>query len=120
VSEHSDTPTDEPITLINVFEVPADAVDDFAELWRDRARIMSTAPGFRDSRLHRAISDGARFQFVNVAHWDSRAAWEAAEANPEFRARINALDPRIRVGANPALYRVAVEFAGHRQQVSNR
>ncbi|MGH3546884.1 MAG: antibiotic biosynthesis monooxygenase family protein [Pseudonocardiaceae bacterium] len=100
----------EPITLINSFEVPPDHVDTFVDEWRERAKIMSTAPGFRDFRMHQVISPGARFQFVNVAHWDSYAAWEAAGANPEFRSRVDALDPQVRTGANPAIYRVVAEF----------
>lgn len=103
---------DASVTLINVFEVPAEHAEDFVEAWRERAAIMSRAPGFCDSRLHRAISAGARFQFVNVAHWESAAAWEAAQANPEFRAKTQDLDPSVRMGANPALYRVAVTFGG--------
>jgi len=45
-----------PITVINVFEVPAWQVGEFIALWRARAEIMAAAPGFRDTRLHRAVS----------------------------------------------------------------
>jgi heme-degrading monooxygenase HmoA len=110
VSEHSEAVNNEPVTLINVFEVPAEHVNAFADQWRERAKIMSAAPGFRDSRLHQAISAQARFQFINVAHWDSHEAWEAAASNPQFQARIRALDSAVLVGANPALYRPVVEF----------
>ncbi|MGE5762650.1 MAG: antibiotic biosynthesis monooxygenase family protein [Mycobacterium leprae] len=110
MSADDGSPADEPITLINVFEVPAQQVGTFVEQWRARAEIMTSAPGFRDARLHQALSPNARFQFVNVAHWDSREAWEAAQANPEFRARIDALEAEVRVGANPALYRVVGGF----------
>lgn len=106
MSTDDQSPADEPITLINVFEVPAEHVGTFVEQWRARAEIMSAAPGFRDARLHQALSPEARFQFVNVAHWDSRGAWEAAQARPEFRARIAALETEVRVGANAAPYRV--------------
>ncbi|KNB53796.1 antibiotic biosynthesis monooxygenase family protein [Streptomyces caatingaensis] len=101
-----------PVTFVNVIEVPADQVERFVATWRERARIMSTAPGFRDSRLHRALSSETRFQLINVAHWDSRGAWQAAMANPEFRARMRALedDPDITVSANPALYEVVAGF----------
>jgi len=112
VSDDSTPADDGPVTFINVFEIPADQVDRFVEGWRERARIMSRAPGFRDSRLHRAMSTESRFQLVNVAHWDSREAWEAATANPEFQANLAALaeDTGARISANPALYQVAVEY----------
>jgi heme oxygenase (mycobilin-producing) len=60
-------PRDGPVTLINVFEVPAEEVD-----------------AFRDTRLHRAVSPQARFQLVNVAHWDSQAQLDAAQKVAEF------------------------------------
>ena len=84
-----------PVTLINVFEVPAEHVDVFIAQWRERAALMSTKPGFLDSRLHRALSSQARFQLVNVARWESSEAWQAATADTEFQERISA------VTANP-------------------
>lgn len=102
------TPGDGPITLINVFEVPADQVDEFIAQWRVRSTIMATAPGFRDARLHRAVSSRARFQLVNVAHWDSQADLEAAFGSAAFQGRIQALrqDPQRRFTADPAVYEV--------------
>jgi hypothetical protein len=58
---------------------------------------------FRDSRPHRALSSHTRFRIVNVAHyWDSRQAWEAAAANPEFQAHLRALadDTEVQISAN--------------------
>jgi heme oxygenase (mycobilin-producing) len=71
-------PADGPITLINIFEVRAGQVEEFIAQWRGRAESMAAAPGFRDAKLHRAVSSQARFQLVNVAHWDSQADLEAA------------------------------------------
>ena len=112
MSRPSTSAHQKPVTLINVFEVPAEQVENFITQWRKRAAIMSNAPGFRDSRLHRAMSPQARFQLVNVAHWDSCEVWQAATSNPEFQARIRALDedPRMQFSANPALYRGIVSF----------
>ena len=103
---------DSPVTLINVFEVPAGHLDEFINGWRERAALMSTKPGFLDTRLHRALSPQSRFQLVNVAHWESREALQAAQADPGFQERIIAAttDPRAPVSANPAVYEVAVEF----------
>ena len=104
---------DSPVTLINVFEVPAGHVDEFIAGWRERAALMSTKPGFRDTRLHRALSAQSRFPLVNVAHWESRAALHAAQADPGFQELIKAAttDPRAPVSANPAVYEIAVEFS---------
>lgn len=101
-----------PVTFINVFEIAADEVDGFVAEWERRAALMSAKPGFLDSRLHRARSSEARFQLVNVSHWESREAWEAATADTEFQERTRAAreDARTPVTPNPGLYDVAVEF----------
>jgi heme-degrading monooxygenase HmoA len=112
---HDSPPTNNsPVTLINVFEVPAGHVETFIAQWRERAALMSTKPGFLDTRLHRALSSESRFQLVNVAHWESAEALRTASADPEFqrRARAAAGDPRVPISANPAEYEVAVEFDG--------
>jgi 4-carboxymuconolactone decarboxylase len=106
-------PTDgPPVTLINVFEVPAEHVDAFVANWRHRAELLSAKPGFLGTRLHRALSPGARFQLVNVALWESREAFRAATADPGFQARTVAAtaDARAPVSANPDLYRVVAEY----------
>jgi heme-degrading monooxygenase HmoA len=104
-----ETSPDGPITVINVFEVPADQVREFIAQWRARAEIMAAAPGFRDTRLHRAFSPQARFQLVNVAHWDSQADLDAAQGSGAFQDRIRALreDPQLRFSAYPAVYEIA-------------
>jgi heme-degrading monooxygenase HmoA len=105
-------PHDGPITIINVFEVPAGQVERFTAWWRTRAHIMAAAPGFRDARLHRAVSPQARFQLVNVAHWDSKAAHDEASGSAAAQDLLRALreDPHLRVLANPATYEIAVEL----------
>ena len=101
---------DGPITVINVFEIPAEQVDKFIAWWRTRAEIMAAAPGFRDARLHRVVSPRARFQLVNVAHWDSKAAHDEASRSGASQDRVRALreNPELRVSANPATYEVVV------------
>jgi len=108
-SAPDETSEDGPVTLINIFEVPADQVEEFITQWRARAEIMASAAGFRDAKLHRAVSPQARFQLVNVAHWDSQADLEAAQANDRFQDRVRALreDPGMRFSAYPAVYEVA-------------
>ncbi|MEU4344017.1 antibiotic biosynthesis monooxygenase family protein [Nocardia sp. NPDC023852] len=96
--------TDHGVTFINVIELPADRVDEFIEQWRARAALMRTAPGFRDVRLHRALLPDTRFQLINVAHWDSAEACEAAGMNPTVLASVS--EARKSATAHPALYEV--------------
>lgn len=100
------------VTFINIFEIAPQDVDAFAEKWEQRAAIMSEKPGFIDTRLHRAQSPDGRFQLVNVAHWESQEAWEAAGADPKFATRANAArdSKETPVTANPGLYDVVVRF----------
>lgn len=133
MSEHTGPADAGPVTLINVFEIPAEQVDAFIEGWAERAKIMSTHPGFRDTRLHRALSPEGRFQLVNVAHWDSAESYAAARADDEFQAsraatvadlhdrgvdvafgqgeKARAVRQGPRVVANPQLYRVVAGYA---------
>jgi heme oxygenase (mycobilin-producing) len=107
---------DSPVTLINVFEVPAEHADAFVDGWRERAALMSTKPGFLDTRLHRALSSQSRFQLVNVSRWESREAFETATADAEFQERIGAAtaDPRVPISANPGLYKVVAGYGDRR------
>ncbi|MFC8130591.1 antibiotic biosynthesis monooxygenase family protein [Streptomyces sp. NPDC057302] len=107
-----DSPAPSSVTFINIFEIAPEDVDAFAEKWEQRAAIMSKKPGFIDTRLHRAQSPEGRFQLVNVAHWESQEAWEAAGTDPEFANRANAArdSKETPVTANPGLYDVAVRF----------
>lgn len=100
--------SDDGVTFINVFEIPAEQIDGFIEQWRERAKLMRDAPGFRDVRLHRALLPDTRFQLVNVAHWDSVEACEAAGANPTVVASVDTA--RTVASANPALYQVVAEY----------
>jgi heme-degrading monooxygenase HmoA len=100
---------DNGVTFINVFEIPADRIDEFIEQWRERAQHMRAAPGFRDVRLHRALLPDTRFQLVNVAHWDSVEACEAAGMKPAVVASVD--EARKVAEANPALYEVVAEYS---------
>ncbi|KUH38779.1 MULTISPECIES: antibiotic biosynthesis monooxygenase family protein [Streptomyces] len=100
------------VTFINVFEITAEHLDAFVARWEERAALMSAKPGFLDSRLHRARSSENRFQLVNVAHWESQEAWEAATADTLFRERTEAArdDATTPITSSAGLYDVAVEF----------
>lgn len=102
-------PVDGPITLINVFEIPAELVDDFVEKWQEGAAVMAAQPGFRDARLHKAVSSDSRFQLINVAHWDTQVHLTAALANPAFQNAV-AANAHLPMSATPGVYRIAAEL----------
>jgi heme-degrading monooxygenase HmoA len=101
--------SDAPVTLINVFEIDTKDVESFLEGWRERAEFMSTQPGFRSFRLHRALSPDSRFQLVNVAEWDSPDALRAATSDERFQASIRESMGKFDVTAHPGVFQVAVE-----------
>jgi heme oxygenase (mycobilin-producing) len=104
----SDKETGQPVTLINVFEVPTEEVDGFVEGWNRIAEVLRHKDGFRDTVLHEAVSGEARFQFINIAHWDSAEAFRTAMADAGFQQA--SAGRAGKVAANPALYRVAVSI----------
>jgi len=72
-------------------------------------RTWPPRPGSGTQGLHQAVSAQARFQLVNVAHWDSQADLQAAQGSGAFQDRIRALreDPQLRFSAYPAMYEIA-------------
>jgi heme-degrading monooxygenase HmoA len=99
------------VTLVNVFEIHPDEVDFFIEGWAERAKLMSKHPGFRDTRLHRALTRESRFQLINVAHWDNAKSYVAARKDPAFQlSREHIARGTPRVTSNAELYRVVVGY----------
>jgi heme-degrading monooxygenase HmoA len=90
----------EPVVLINAFEVPPDADEAFLNGWERSREFLRAQPGYRSTRLHRSLAPDADFRFVNVALWESAAAFRAAVAQPEFRATAGPFT------SHPALYEV--------------
>ena len=93
-----------PVVLINVFSVPKGMEDEFIKMWNETAQEMKKQPGFIDTKLHRSLDENARFEFINVAHWESKEAWQAAMSNVVIKERQKSVE------ANPALYEVAVQY----------
>jgi len=67
-----------PVTLINLFEVPAGREEAFRLLWEQVNAYMQAKPGYLGHRLHQALADDARYPYANVATWESDEAWRAA------------------------------------------
>jgi heme-degrading monooxygenase HmoA len=75
----------EPVVLINAFEVPAAEAGQFIAAWEKTRDYLQTQPGYIDTALHQALSPGAEFRFVNIAHWESAETFQAATRSPGFR-----------------------------------
>ncbi|HYA45418.1 MAG TPA: antibiotic biosynthesis monooxygenase family protein [Acidimicrobiales bacterium] len=73
------------VVLINAFEVPEASDDAFLEAWERARAFLKTQEGYLSTRLHRSLSPGADFRFVNVALWQSAQAFQVAASKPEFR-----------------------------------
>ena len=97
------------VTLINVFAVSPGKEEEFIRLWNETAHLMRQKPGFMDTKLHRSLSAGAQFAFINVAHWESQEAWQQAiNSNPELQNWWRQI--ALIAEANPALYKVEVQY----------
>lgn len=112
----TDGTPDSSVTFINVFEIDAEDVEAFVGKWEERARLMRDKPGFIDSRMHRSRATETRFQLVNVSHWESQEAWEAATADPDFTSRTDAAPRRTSrpVTPNAGVYDVVVDLSAPR------
>jgi heme-degrading monooxygenase HmoA len=94
--------TDARPVLINLFEVPPEADDDFVANWERARDAMRPRPGYVGTRLHRSLSPEATYRFVNIAPWESPQAFQAAIRDPGFQEATSAILHR----AHPSLYQV--------------
>jgi heme oxygenase (mycobilin-producing) len=90
VAPEGAAPATGSVTLINSFQVAPDRDPEFRALWGETSRYFIARPGFVSLRLHRAVSDEAPYRWVNVAVWESEAAFRAAHGTEEFRALVTA------------------------------
>ncbi len=91
------------VTLINVFEAPAEQLDAAIAGWEAARDFLAKEPGYISTSLHQALTSDARFQLINVAIWESPAAFQAAIGKMQAAKVFPRLEGVI---ANPALYRV--------------
>ncbi|WP_313949410.1 antibiotic biosynthesis monooxygenase family protein [Leptolyngbya sp. FACHB-261] len=92
--------------LINTFSIPQGKEEEFVKMWTEALEFIKNEPGFIDAKLHRSLDPNAQFQFINVAHWETRDAWQAAfdKLQPQE------LTKQVSFEQIPALYEVAVHF----------
>jgi heme oxygenase (mycobilin-producing) len=90
--------------LINCFEVPQNQ-EEFITNWQAAAAQLRDAAGFISTRLHQSLDPQAKFQFINVAQWESPQHFQAAMRAEAFQE----IARKMPFTAYPALYRVIVE-----------
>ncbi len=94
-----------PVVLVNLFSLdPADEAG-FLAIWQDDAAFMKRQPGFISTQLHRALGDSPTY--LNMAIWESTAAFRAAFSDPDFAAKLSAY-PSSAVAAPHLFEKVAV------------
>ena len=108
VAPASDRVLTGPVTLMNSFAVNTDRDEAFRELWAMTARYFTAQPGFISLRLHRAVSAGAPYRWVNVANWESEEYFRAAHGTDEFR-RVVTQPGWEEFPSSPMLYQVITE-----------
>jgi heme-degrading monooxygenase HmoA len=98
------------ITLVNCFEIPVGREDEFFALWQQVNTYMRQKPGYLEHKLHRSLAPEAKYRFINVARWASKADFDAAH-DEGFRALVSqaAWAP---FRSFPALYEVVHERNG--------
>jgi heme-degrading monooxygenase HmoA len=92
-----------PVVLINLFEVPASADAGFVAAWERARDFLAGRDGYESTQLHQSLGPDADFRFVNVAHWQSAAAFQDATSRPEFPGR------EVAFPSHPGLYQVIRE-----------
>jgi|SRR5215471_16015473 len=98
------------IVLVNCFEVPTGRENEFFSLWQQVNTYMRNKQGYLGHKLHRSLAPDARFRFVNVAQWKSRADFDAAH-DAGFRSIVTQPEWSAFVSF-PTLYEVVHEGQG--------
>jgi hypothetical protein len=96
----------QPVTLINVFEVPPAALAETIRRWEAARDFLVRQPGYVSTRLHQSVTPEARFALINVAVWESAEAFRAASARMAAELQ-NPMPEGVRF--TPGLYRVIRE-----------
>lgn len=68
----------ETITTFVTFNMPPDVVDKFKTEWLKDAAFIARQPGQKGGALYKRIGGNEQVEFINVAHWESEDALNAA------------------------------------------
>src|SRR5438270_9965771 len=85
----AETGAAQPVTLMNSFVVPDGRDEAFIALWTETSEYFRVQPGFVSLRLHRAVTPGTEYRYVNVARWASDAAYRAPHATDAVRRLVS-------------------------------
>src|SRR2546421_5529450 len=92
---------------MNSFAVPEGRDDAFLELWMETSHYFRAQPGSLSLRLHRAVTPGAPYRYVNVARWASTPTTERPHGTDEFR-RLVSQEAWREFPSSPLLYELAL------------
>jgi heme-degrading monooxygenase HmoA len=106
-ANEAETGAASPVTLMNSFVVPEGRDEVFIALWTETSEYFRRQPGFLSLRLHRAVTPGTEYRYVNVARWASDAAYRAPHATDEFRALVTQ-EAWGEFPSSPVLYEVVL------------
>src|SRR4051812_20606960 len=100
-----------PVTLMNSFLVPEGRDEVFLKLWIETSEYFRRQPGLLSLRLHRAVTPGTEYRYVNVARWASDGAYRAPHGTAEFR-RLVTQEAWRGVPSTPLLYQGLLAVGG--------
>ena len=101
-----DSHYNQPVILINPFVVPKGEEEEFVKKYSEVSELFQSTPGFINAKLHRSLNPNAPFAFVNIARWESLAAFKAAVSSPEFKE----IHKNFHYEGKASLYEVAKEY----------
>ncbi len=78
----------EPVTLVNLFEVAEEDIPAMMKAWEADANWMKKQPGYISTQMHQAIAGSS--VFLNIAVWESTEQFKAAFTHPEFQETLAA------------------------------
>lgn len=93
----------EHVTLINVFQVDAEKVDETIAWWTKARNFLVKQPGYIETKLHRSLDEKSDFLLINIAKWKSEQHFNQAIRKMHQQHIL----PKIEgVEGHPALYQV--------------
>lgn len=92
--------TNDSVVLINSFEIPAAERDRFMRSWEEAHEVLIAQDGYLSSQLQEDAAGDPQARFLDVANWESEAAFRRAMATPEV---VSLLRP---YGFTTSLYQV--------------
>lgn len=94
-----------PIVLINLFEVPVETEESFITEWKGAADYLRQQEGFISTALRKSLNPQARFRYVNIAVWKSPEAFKNATNSKAFQP-IRVKIKETKAQGTPSLYTI--------------